>query len=115
MFRLKLLGSLDISRADGTSGTAPLRRLKPLVLLAYLAASRPRGFHRREKLTAFFWPELSTERARAALRTSLSRLRDDFGDDLFTTRGAAEIAVNPERLWCDVAAFDVAIAESRPE
>ena len=67
MFRLKLLGSLDISGADGTPGSAPVRRLKPLVLLAYLAAARPRGFHRREKLTALFWPELSTERARAAL------------------------------------------------
>jgi DNA-binding SARP family transcriptional activator len=112
MFRLKLLGLLDISGADGTAGSAPLRRLKPLALLAYLAASRPRGFQRREKLTALFWPELSTERARAALRTSLSRLRDDFGDDLFTMRGAAEIAVNPERIWCDVAAFDAAMAES---
>ena len=115
MFRLKLLGSLDISGEDGMPGTAPSRRLKPLVLLAYLAASRPRGFHRREKLSALFWPELSTERARAALRTSLSRLREDFGDDLFTMRGAAEIAVNPERLWCDVAAFDIALAESRPD
>ena len=115
MFRLKLLGSLDISGADGTPDGAPLRRLKPLVLLAYLAASRPRGFHRREKLTALFWPELSTDRARAALRTSLSRLRDDFGDDHFTVRGTAEIAVNPERLWCDVAAFDLAVVESRFE
>ncbi len=113
MFRLKLFGSLDISGAEGTPGSAPLRRLKPLVLLAYLAAARPRGFHRRDKLTALFWPELSTERARAALRTSLSRLREDFGDDLFTMRGAAEIAVNPDHLWCDVAAFDAAVAESR--
>src|SRR5579871_2086071 len=113
MFRLKLLGSLDISGEDEPPGSAPTRRLKPLVLLAYLAASRPRGFHRRDKLTALFWPELPPERARAALRVSLSRLRDDFGDDLFTMRGAAEIAVNPERLWCDVAAFDDAVAESR--
>jgi DNA-binding SARP family transcriptional activator len=115
MFRLKLLGSLDISGAEGAPGSAPVRRLKPLVLLAYLAAARPRGFQRRDKLTALFWPELSTERARAALRVSLSRLRDDFGDDLFTLRGASDIAVNSDQLWCDVAAFDTAMAESRFE
>lgn len=113
MFRLKVLGSLDVSNADGTSAVAPLRRPKPLVLLAYLAAARPRGYHRRDKVAAFFWPELSMERARAALRTSLSRLRDDFGDDLLVARGPAEVAVNPERLWCDVVAFDAAVAESR--
>ena len=115
MFRLKVLGSLDVHRADGASDAASIRRLKPLVLLAYLAVARPRGFHRRDKVAAAFWPELSAERARAALRTSLSRLRDDFGDDLFVTRGPAEISVNHDRLWCDAVAFDDAVADARFE
>lgn len=113
MFRLKLLGSLELSDADVAVSGTPVRRLKPVVLLAYLAAARPRGFHRRDKIAAIFWPELSSDRARAALRTSLSRLREDFADDLLISRGSDEIAVNPERLWCDVVAVDDAIGDAR--
>ncbi len=113
MFRLKLLGTLEVSSIDGEFDGAPVRRLKPLMLLAYLAAARPRGFHRRDKLAAIFWPELSSERARAALRTSLSRLRDELTGDVIVLRGTDEIATNPDCLWCDVAAFDDAVAAGR--
>ena len=113
MIQLKLLGSVDLI-ADGTAESdAPLRRSKRMALLAFLAAARPRGFHRRDKVAALFWPELPADRARAALRTTLTRLRDDHGDALIRGRGADEIAVDPALLRCDVVEFDAAFAAGR--
>ena len=113
MIRLRLLGSVDLVGHDGQPLDAALRRSKAVAVLAYLAAARPRGFHRRDKIAALFWPELNADRARAALRVTLTRLRDDLGDDVILTRAADEIAVDASRLWCDVAALDDAIRESR--
>ncbi|HVZ48793.1 MAG TPA: BTAD domain-containing putative transcriptional regulator [Gemmatimonadaceae bacterium] len=90
-----------------------LRRAKRVALLGYLAAARPRGFHRRDKIAALFWPELADDRARAALRTTLSRLRADCGVELIRGRGSDEIAVDADLLRCDVAEFDDAIADGR--
>jgi DNA-binding SARP family transcriptional activator len=110
VFRLDLLGTVDLTGPDGTDRDASLRRSKRVALLAYLAAARPRGFHRRDKIAALFWPELPDDRARAALRTTLSRLRDEYGADLIRTRGADEIGVDRELLACDVVTFDEAMA-----
>jgi serine/threonine-protein kinase len=114
-FRLKLLGILDLQGPDGTSLDSALRRSKRIALLAYLAAARPRGYHRRDKLAALFWPELPEDRARAALRTTLSRLRDDCGGEIVRGRGADELAVDTDHLTCDVVAFDDAISAGRYE
>ncbi len=105
MIELRILGALDLRTADGRTLDEALRRSKRVALLAYLAAARPVGFHRRDKLAALFWPELDKERSRGALRTTLSRLRDDLGDDVIESRGAEEIGVRRDRLWCDVAAL----------
>ncbi len=109
MFRLTLFGVLDLRGADGASLDTALRRSKRIALLAYLAAARPRGYHRRDKIAALFWPELPEDRARAALRTTLSRLRDDCGVEIILGRGADEIAIDPALLECDVVAFDEAV------
>jgi DNA-binding SARP family transcriptional activator len=113
VIQLKLLGNVDLTTDEGAVSDAPLRRSKRMALLAYLAAARPRGFHRRDKLAALFWPELPTDRARAALRTTLTRLRDDHGTDLILGRGADEIAIDASRLDCDVVEFDAALAAGR--
>ena len=110
MFRLDLLGTVDLTGPEAAERDASLRRSKRIALLAYLAAARPRGFHRRDKIAALFWPELSAERARAALRTTLSRLRDEYGAELILSRGADEIAIDSAMLQCDVVAFDDAMA-----
>ncbi|WKW13348.1 BTAD domain-containing putative transcriptional regulator [Pseudogemmatithrix spongiicola] len=86
------------------------RHTKRLALVVYLACARPRGFHRRDKLAALFWPELPDERARAALRTTLSRLRDDLGADLVVTRSAEEVALDMSGLSCDALAVEAALA-----
>jgi serine/threonine-protein kinase len=113
MIRLRLLGSVDLIGHDGQPLETALRRSKVVAVLAYLAAARPRGFHRRDKIAALFWPELDAERARAALRVTLTRLRDDLGDEVILTRSADEIATDPLRLCCDVAALDDAVRDGR--
>ncbi len=105
MIELRVLGSLDLRTAGGQSLDEALRRSKRIALLAYLASARPAGFHRRDKVASLFWPELDKERARGALRTTLSRLRDDLGDDVVESRGSEEIGVRRDRLWCDVDAL----------
>jgi DNA-binding SARP family transcriptional activator len=102
MIHIRLLGGLDLRGADGAAFDAALRQPKRLAVLIYLVCARPRGFHRRDKLAALFWPELADERARAALRTTLTRLRDDLGADVLVSRGADELAVDGDRVRCDV-------------
>lgn len=114
MIRLRLLGSVDLVDDDGRPIDAALRRSKVLAVLAYLAAARPRGFHRREKIAALFWPELPGDRSRAALRITLTRIRDAIGADVVLTRGGEEIAVDPSRVWCDVVALDEELSGKRP-
>ena len=113
MIEFRLLGTLHLTDAEGREVTSLLTRPRRLALLAYLAASTPRGFHRRDTLLALFWPELDQEHARAALRQALHVLREALGDDVVVTRGAEEVGLDFDRLWCDVVAFDDAVAAGR--
>lgn len=114
MIELRILGALDLRTSDGRTLDEALRRSKGVALLAYLAAARPAGFHRRDKVAALFWPELDKERARGALRTTLFRLRDDLGEDVVESRGAEQIAVRRDRLWCDVAELQLCLERDDP-
>jgi DNA-binding SARP family transcriptional activator len=113
VIQLALLGKLDLIGDDGAALDAPLRQAKRVALLAYLAVARPLGYHRRDKIAALFWPELPADRARAALRTTLSRLRDDHGAESILGRGADELAVDATLVRCDVREFDAAIETAR--
>ena len=114
MLELRTLGVLDLHGPAGTDCDAILRQPKRLALLAYLAASTPRRFHRRDTLLGVFWPELDAGHARAALRRALYFLRQGLGEDVIVGRGEEEVAVREEALWCDAAAFDAAVAGGRP-
>ena len=105
-----MLGTLHLTDAAGHEVKRLLTRSRRLALLAYLAASAPRRFHRRDSLLALFWPELDQEHARAALRQALHVLRGALGGDVVVTRGDEEIGLDFTGLWCDVVAFDEAIA-----
>ncbi len=67
---LALLGSPEV-RQHGKLLSFATR--KALALLLYLVAEG--GQHRREKITALFWPDSDSERGRAALRRTLVLLR----------------------------------------
>ncbi|HEU4700430.1 MAG TPA: bacterial transcriptional activator domain-containing protein [Gemmatimonadales bacterium] len=114
MLELRTLGVLDLHGPAGTDCGAILRQPKRLALLAYLAASAPRRFHRRDTLLGVFWPELDAGHARAALRRALYFLRKGLGEGVVVGRGEEEVAIAEEPLWCDAAAFDEAIAAGRP-
>ena len=105
-----MLGTLHLTDAAGHEVKGLLTRSHRLALLAYLAASTPRRFHRRDSLLALFWPDLDQEHARAALRQALHVLRGTLGNDVVVTRGDEEIGLDVSLLWCDVMAFDEAIA-----
>jgi serine/threonine-protein kinase len=110
MIEFRLLGTLHLTDAEGREVESLLTRSRRLALLAYLAAATPRGLHRRDTLLTLFWPELDQEHARAALRQALHVLRDALGDDVVVTRGDEEVGIARDALWCDVAAFDDAVA-----
>ena len=72
--RLSLLGSPEVL-CDGAPLAVDTR--KATALLAYLAVES--GRHGRDSLAALLWPEYAPDRARAALRRTLSTLRSALG------------------------------------
>jgi serine/threonine protein kinase/DNA-binding SARP family transcriptional activator len=110
---LRLLGSLDLRRADGQPLTSLLAQPKRIALLAYLCAAAPRGFHRRDKLLALFWPESDSDHARASLRKAIHMLRRALGERVIVTRGDEEVGIDFEALGCDVRCFENALESDR--
>lgn len=99
-----MLGGIDIEGSGGPRFEAIAAKPRRLALLVYLAASTRRGFHGREELMTLFWPEHDADHARAALRQAIHVIRRCLGNDVVTSRGNA-IRIDPDRLWCDLAAF----------
>ena len=108
MIRLWTLGSLDLRDGDDREIRPILSQPKRLALLAYLAISGSREFHRRDELLGVFWPEQDQERARAALSRAIYYLRQSLGSSVIVSRGDDAIALASDALWCDAAAFEEA-------
>ncbi|HYO31956.1 MAG TPA: AAA family ATPase [Nocardioidaceae bacterium] len=100
MIEVKLLGPPRVER-DGTLVAFDTR--KAVALLAHLALSaRPRP---REALAELLWPDTDPERARGALRRTLSSLRSAVGPErLEATRDQVHL-VKGEDLLIDVDVF----------
>jgi len=113
VFDLVLLGGLDLRDPEGRECRTLLQRPKLVALLAYLAAARPYGFHRRDGVVAVFWPDLDQQHARNALRQAAHQLRSALGPDVLQNRGGEELALNPGRVRCDVAVFAEHLAAGR--
>jgi DNA-binding SARP family transcriptional activator/TolB-like protein len=114
-FTLRLLGSAEIRDAASKAVATPLHQPKRLGLLSYLAAARPRGFHRRDKLVALFWPEASQAQARHSLSQVLHVLRSELGDGAIRTRGDSDVALDDALISCDVVAFERAVDDGAHE
>lgn len=113
MLTLHALGGLDLRDEAGEPIEALLRQPKRLALLVYLALAEPAGFHRRDTILLLFWPDLTAERARAALRKSLHVLRGAVGPEVILTRGDDELGIDWQHLTCDVTMFTSALTAGR--
>lgn len=110
VIHLRLLGGVELSARDSDRERRPVLAPKPLALLAYLAIARAEATPvRRDVLLALFWPELSSSRARAALRQLLFQLRRGLGEDALDA-GRNVIVLSPEAVSCDVVAFEECLA-----
>jgi WD40 repeat protein/DNA-binding SARP family transcriptional activator len=109
MVRLWTLGALNLRDDAGRELQSVLAQPKRLALLTYLAVASPNGFPRRDTLVALFWPDLDQERARNALSQAVYVLRRAVGAEAVVSRGDEALGVDPERLWCDAAAFTQAL------
>ena len=113
MIELRILGPPQLLGSDGRAIETLARQPKRTALLAYLAAASPRGFQRRDKLVALFWPELDEQHARNALSQALYVLRTGLAEDAIITRGD-EVALDPDAVWCDTTALETALDGGKP-
>ncbi len=113
MFRLRVLGQIDLRDAGDAEVRPVLAQPKRLAVLVYLVASRPQRMHRRDALLPLFWPDVPESRARNGLRQALHQLRHALGPDVLTTRGADSVGVNAAALACDATEFEDALDRGR--
>jgi DNA-binding SARP family transcriptional activator/predicted Zn-dependent protease len=110
LVRLRLLGGVELSTHEDDRERRLSVAPKPLALLAYLAvAAAERTPVRRDVLVGLFWPELPTDRARAALRQLLFQLRRTVGESVFHV-GRETVALVPDALTSDVTTFEQRLA-----
>ncbi len=109
----RLLGSVDLRRADGSQLLSFLAQPKRVALLAYVALEAPGGFVTRERIMSVLWPDSDTSRARQSLRNALYQIRQSAGSELLTNRGSVDVGVNPALLFVDAVALRAAVAEER--
>ena len=96
MIELTLLGLQSVRASDGREFGSLAAQPKRFAFLAYLAIAGGAGYHRRDALTAMFWPELDQFAARRALRNTLYHLREAIGNGVLITRGDDAIAIDPD-------------------
>lgn len=108
------MGTTEVRRADGDVWRTVHIEPKRLALVVYLVVGHAGNSIYRDSLLPFFWPELGEQAARSALRQSLHYLGTRLGPDAIVGRGTNEIAVDPQRLRCDVLQFDAALDANEP-
>ena len=82
MLSFQLLGALSLLR-DGQP-LVQFRSQKEIALLSFLAhTAQP---HSRESIADLLWEDRSTQQSLSNLRTVLTRLRTQVGDDLIASR-----------------------------
>lgn len=105
MIELRTLGETQVLRPGPPARNFHLQP-KRLAVLAYLAAARPRGMHRRESLLVMFWPDEDEHRARNALSQTVHAIRREIGQQVLLTQGHELIGVDPASLSCDAVEFE---------
>jgi len=114
MIELRTLGVTQVLQ-PGSPGRSFHLQPKRLAVLAYLAAARPRGMHRRESVLVMFWPEDAEQRARNALSQTVHAIRRDIGQQVLVTQGHELIGVDRASLSCDAVEFEDRLDRGEPE
>lgn len=115
MVELRILGTPSVVAAGRPAAAKLAQQPKRLALLAYLATCPPSDSRPRDKLAALFWPEADARHARSGLSQALYVLRSALGDDALVSVPPDAVRLASSSVWSDVVAFDVALAEGRPE
>ena len=113
LIEIRTLGPADINAGPDRDPRPLLAQSKRFAVLCYLTLPRPGTLHRRDALLGVFWPEGDQEHSRMALRQALAHIRRVLGNDAVVRRGTEEVGLNPELVWCDVAAYQSALEEHR--
>jgi DNA-binding SARP family transcriptional activator len=100
--RISLLGP---PRVERSGEPVAFDTRKALAIVAYLALE---GRQARDRLATLLWPDADTERARGALRRTLSTLRAAIGEALVTE--GASVALRAGAVDVDVAHFRELVA-----
>lgn len=103
--RLHFLGGVEIRRVTDDEERTITLQSKRMAILAYLAMTKRSAYQRRDSVIGMFWPELSQDRARAALRKALHSLRASIGAHFVTARGDEEVGIAHDCVECDAAVF----------
>ena len=107
---IRLLGPPRVER-DG--GAVAFDTRKAMALLAHLAlAERPRS---REALCSLLWSAHDLDRARGALRRTLSTLRQGIGEEWIDTAGDSVVLRRGPGLELDVERFRALAADGGSE
>jgi TolB-like protein/DNA-binding SARP family transcriptional activator len=109
MIRFRTLSTVQLTGTRGERLLSVTAQPKRLALLAYLSVANGGAPHRRDTLLTLLWPELSSNRARAALRKALHYLREGLGQGVILCNGDEEVAVSESALECDARKFQEAV------
>ncbi len=109
MFKFRVLGTIDLTGADGRRVGSILNQPKRLALLALEAPRRLQ----REEVMGRLWPEMSDERARNALRQALHYLRRSLGPGVIAGKGEEGVGIAPGSMECDASELVRAVEEGR--
>ena len=111
MIELRALGGLRLrDSADGREILSVLARAKPPAVLVYLALSPSDVSHSRDKVLELLWPDSSAKKARRSLSQALHILRGGLGPGVIGTAEGGDLLLEAGAVWCDVGAFDEALA-----
>jgi len=113
VLEFRTFGTIELQWPDGRRSRSLLDRPKRLALLAVLCARTPGEAVHRSRLVSLLWPGSSPSDGRAALNTTLSRLRRDLGADLFRTSSSEVVGLAPAHFSSDVGRFVEAVESDR--
>lgn len=104
--RFSVLGSIELTRQDGTVVRSVLAQPKRVALLAYLAVAGKDHPVTRDSVVGVFWPDTTEERALNSLRQAIHFLRRSLGTEVIERPGDHLLVIPGGELACDAVDFE---------